>query len=106
MIYVIDHEDSFTYNLVHLLDNFAPTYVSNYFNIDKKKLDSCKIIVFSQDLAILLTTPETQKIYHQYKGLKKIVGICLGFQQILYAEKGQIIPKKKYIMDINQELKS
>jgi len=95
MIYVIDHEDSFTYNLVHLLDNFAPTYVSNYFNIDKKKLDSCKIIVFSPGPGDPSHYSETQKIYHQYKGLKKIVGICLGFQQILYAEKGQIIPQKK-----------
>ena len=106
MIYVIDHEDSFTYNLVHLLDNFAPTHVSNYFNIDKKKLDSCKIIVFSPGPGDPSHYSETQKIYHQYKGLKKIVGICLGFQQILYAEKGQKSPKKKYIMDINQELKS
>ena len=71
MIYVIDHEDSFTYNLVHLLDNFAPTYVSNYYNIDKKKLDSCKIIVFSPGPGDPSHYSETQKIYHQYKGLKK-----------------------------------
>ena len=34
MIYVIDHEDSFTFNLVHLLEDFAPTYVSNYYDIN------------------------------------------------------------------------
>ena len=105
MIYVIDHEDSFTYNLVHLLDNFAPTYVSNYFNIDKKKLDSCKIIVFSPGPGDPSHYSETQKIYHQYKGLKKIVGICLGFQQILYAEKGQIIPQKKIYHGFQSNIK-
>ena len=68
MIYVIDHEDSFTYNLVHLLDNFGTTYVSNYFDIDKKKLDACKIIVFSPGPGDPSHYPETQKIYHQFKG--------------------------------------
>ena len=106
MIYVIDHEDSFTYNLVHLLDNFGTTYVSNYFNIDKKKLDTCKIIVFSPGPGDPSHYPETQKIYHQYKGLKKIIGICLGFQQILYAEKGKIIAQKKNISWISIKNKS
>ena len=47
MIYVIDHEDSFTYNLVHLLEGFAPTYVSNYYDINWHKLEKSKIIIFS-----------------------------------------------------------
>ena len=105
MIYVIDHEDSFTYNLVHLLDNFGTTYVSNYFNIDKKKLDACKIIVFSPGPGDPSHYPETQKIYHQYKGLKKIIGICLGFQQILYAEKGKIIAQKKIFHGYQSRIK-
>ena len=95
MIYVIDHEDSFTYNLVHLLESFAPTYVSNYYDIDRNKLEKSKIIVFSPGPGDPSHYPETQKIYHQYKGIKKIIGICLGFQQILFAQKAKIIPQKK-----------
>ena len=34
MIYLIDHQDSFTYNLAHLLAKFDEVYVSNYFKID------------------------------------------------------------------------
>ena len=47
MIYVIDHEDSFTFNLVHLLEDFAPTYVSNYYDINWRELEKYKIIIFS-----------------------------------------------------------
>jgi len=95
MIYVIDHEDSFTYNLVHLLERFSPTFVSNYYDIDLNKLKKSKIIVFSPGPGDPSHYPETQKIYKKYKGLKKIIGICLGFQQILYGEKGKIVPQKK-----------
>ena len=95
MIYVIDHEDSFTYNLVHLLEGFAPTFVSNYYDLDRKKLERSKIIVFSPGPGDPSHYPETQKIYQKYKGSKKIIGICLGFQQILYAENADIIPQKK-----------
>jgi len=95
MIYVIDHEDSFTYNLVHLLERFSPTFVSNYYDIDLNKLEKSKIIVFSPGPGDPSHYPETQKIYKKYKGLKKIIGICLGFQQILYGENGKIVPQKK-----------
>ena len=39
MIYVIDHEDSFTFNLVHLLGLYDKVYTSNYYEIDKSKLN-------------------------------------------------------------------
>ena len=31
----------------------------------------------------------------EFKGKKKIIGICLGFQQILYAEGAKIVTQKK-----------
>jgi anthranilate synthase component 2/para-aminobenzoate synthetase component 2 len=39
--------------------------------------------------------PKTSEIYKKFKGKKKILGICLGFQQILYNENGTIIQQKK-----------
>ena len=94
MIYVIDHEDSFTYNLVHLLEGFAPTYVSNYYDLDRKKLEKSKIIVFSPGPGTHLTTQKHKKFITNTRVLK-IIGICLGFQQILFAQKAKIIPQKK-----------
>ena len=105
MIYVIDHEDSFTYNLVHLLEGFAPTYVSNYYDLDRKKLEKSKIIVFSPGPGDPSHYPETQKIYHQYKGIKKVIGICLGFNKYCLLKKPKLLLKKKYITDISQKLK-
>ena len=91
MIYLIDHEDSFTFNLAHLLGLYDKVYISNYYEIDKSKLKEADTIVLSPGPGEPKNYPATTKIYNKYKGRKKIIGICLGFQQILYAEGGKII---------------
>ena len=95
MIYLIDHEDSFTFNLAHLLGEFDDIYVSNYYNIDKTKISRAKTIVLSPGPGEPKDYPITNNIYNKFKGKKKIIGICLGFQQILYAEGGKIIQQNK-----------
>ena len=95
MIYVVDHQDSFTYNLVHLLSNFDTVYVSSHSNINYLKIRKSKLIVLSPGPGEPKNYPETSILYKQYKGKKKILGICLGFQQILYAEGAKIIRQKK-----------
>ena len=47
MIYIIDHQDSFTFNLAHLLGYFDDVYVSNYFEIKENILRKSSMIVFS-----------------------------------------------------------
>ena len=94
MIYIIDHQDSFTYNVVHQFSQFDDVYCSNYFSIDENKLANSKIIVFSSGPGSPRDYLKTSKIYKKFKGKKKIIGICLGFQQILYCEKGLIIEQK------------
>ena len=94
MIYIIDHEDSFTFNLAHLLGLYDKVYVSNYYEIDKTKLKKADVIVLSPGPGEPKNYPTSTKVYNQFKGNKKIIGICLGFQQILYAEGGKIIQQK------------
>ena len=94
MIYIIDHQDSFTWNVVHQFSNFDNVYCSNYFNINKKKIDQSNVIVLSPGPGSPKDYPITSKIYKKYKGKKKIIGICLGYQQILFNEKGKIIQQK------------
>ncbi len=95
MIYIIDHQDSFTWNVVHQFSKFDEVFCSNYFEIDKKKLQKSNIIVFSPGPGSPKDYPLTSNIYNKYKGKKKLIGICLGFQQILFNEKGRIIEQKK-----------
>ena len=95
MIYIIDHQDSFTWNVVHQFAKFDEVYCSNYFEINQKKLNQSNTIVFSPGPGSPKDYPFTSKIYKKYKGKKKLIGICLGYQQILFNEKGKIIQQKK-----------
>ena len=94
MIYIIDHQDSFTWNVVHQFSNFDKVYCTNYFDINKKKLDQSDVIVLSPGPGSPKDYPLTSKIYKKYKGKKKIIGICLGYQLILFNEKGKIVQQK------------
>ena len=47
MIYIIDHQDSFTWNVVHQFSQFDEVYCSNYFEINQRLLDKSKVIIFS-----------------------------------------------------------
>tara|TARA_Y100001960_G_scaffold203233_1_gene212315 strand:+ start:353 stop:910 length:558 start_codon:yes stop_codon:yes gene_type:complete len=95
MIYLIDHEDSFTFNLAHLLGQFDKVFVSNYYNINSKIIKKASIIVLSPGPGEPKDYNLTSKIYNKYKGIKKILGVCLGFQQIVFEEGGQIIRQNK-----------
>ena len=95
MIYIIDHQDSFTWNVVHQFSTFDKVYCTNYFDIDKKKLDQSDVIVLSPGPGSPKDYPITSKIYKKYKGKKKIIGICLGFQHILFCEGAKIVEQKK-----------
>ena len=76
MIYIIDHQDSFTWNVVHQFSKFDKVYCTNYFDIDKKKLDQSNTIVLSPGPGSPKDYSATSKIYNKYKGKKKIIGIC------------------------------
>ena len=95
MIYVIDHNDSFTHNVIHQLSLFDKVEYDNYNNINKAKLKKASVIVFSPGPDQPKDYPITSKIYKEFKGKKKIIGICLGFQQILFCEGAKIIKQKK-----------
>ena len=105
MIYIIDHQDSFTWNVVHQFSKFGKVYCSNYFNINKKMLDRSNVIVLSPGPGSPKDYPITSNIYKKYKGKKKIIGICLGYQQILFNEKGKIVQQKNIFHGYQSKIK-
>ena len=104
MIYLIDHNDSFTYNVVHQFSLFDKVECDNYNNINKNKLEKASVIVLSPGPGSPKNYPITSKIYKKFKGRKKIIGICLGFQQILYCEGAKIIEQKKIFHGFQSEI--
>jgi anthranilate synthase/aminodeoxychorismate synthase-like glutamine amidotransferase len=96
MIYIIDHKDSFTHNIVHQFSKFDSSIECENFNkINYAKLNKADVIVFSPGPGSPADYPITSKIYRKFKKKKKIIGICLGFQQILFNEKGRIVKQNK-----------
>ena len=94
MIYVIDHNDSFTHNVVHQFSLFDKVECDNYDRVNEKKIRKASTIVFSPGPGNPKNYPTTSKIYRKFKGKKKIIGICLGFQHILFCEGAKIIEQK------------
>ena len=105
MIYIVDHQDSFTWNVVHQFSEFDKVYCSNYFDINKKMLNKADTLVLSPGPGSPKDYPGTSKLYKKYKGKKKIIGICLGYQQILYCEKAKIVQQKRIYHGHQSEVK-
>jgi anthranilate synthase/aminodeoxychorismate synthase-like glutamine amidotransferase len=105
MIYIIDHKDSFTHNVVHQFSKFDDVECDNFDKINEKKLNKSKVLVFSPGPGSPKDYPFSTKIYKKFKGKKKIIGICLGFQQILYSEKGKIIEQSKIYHGFQSQIK-
>jgi len=105
MIYIIDHKDSFTYNVVHQFENFDDVTCDNYNEINENKLNKSNVIVLSPGPGSPKDYPISSSIYKKFKGKKKIIGICLGFQQILYCENGKIIEQKKIYHGYQSKIK-
>jgi anthranilate synthase component 2 len=82
-IFVLDNYDSFTYNLVHILEQFATC-------VEVKRNDSICVedivgfdkIVFSPGPGIPSDVKIMFDILDAYKESKSILGVCLGHQAI------------------------
>jgi len=104
MIYVIDHKDSFTHNVVHQLSLYDNVECDDFSKINQSRLQKASTIVFSPGPGSPKDYPLSSKIYKKFKGKKKIIGICLGFQQILYSEGAYIIEQNKIYHGFQSEV--
>ena len=72
MIYIIDHQDSFTHNVVHQFESFDDVVCDNYNDINKQKLNKANVIVLSPGPGAPKNYPITSGIYKKFKGQKKL----------------------------------
>ncbi|MCG8410308.1 MAG: aminodeoxychorismate/anthranilate synthase component II, partial [Bacteroidales bacterium] len=82
-VFVLDNFDSFTYNLVHILEQISDSVIvkrNNQVNINE--LVNFDKIVFSPGPGIPSDVQIMFDILDKYKETKSILGVCLGHQAI------------------------
>ncbi|MEQ6378341.1 aminodeoxychorismate/anthranilate synthase component II [Bacillaceae bacterium S4-13-58] len=94
MIYMIDHYDSFTYNLVQYLGQLGETI--KVVRNDKVSLEEIEelrpdIIFLSPGPCSPDETPITLQVIHRFKGEIPIFGVCLGHQAIAQSFGGKVV---------------
>ncbi|RPF55378.1 para-aminobenzoate synthetase component 2 [Aquisalibacillus elongatus] len=99
MILVIDHEDSFTYNLVHDLEEIDEVKVVHYEDIHENTILDLnpRLVLLSPGPGHPIDKKNSIKIVNQIKGTVPIFGVCLGFQIIVQALGGQIVEANRPI---------
>jgi anthranilate synthase component II len=91
-ILVFDNYDSFTYNLVHLVEKITHTKVDVYRNdqIALEKIKDYDKIILSPGPGIPNEAGLLLDVIKEYASTKSILGVCLGHQAIGEAFGGEL----------------
>src|SRR5215212_263527 len=92
-ILVFDNYDSFTYNLVHLVEKILHQKVDVYRNdqIPLEKVKAYDKIILSPGPGIPVEAGLLLPLIKEYAATKSILGVCLGHQAIGQAFGGELI---------------
>ncbi|MGM0636628.1 MAG: anthranilate synthase component II [Bacteroidota bacterium] len=91
-ILVIDNYDSFVFNIVHYLEEFAASVeVVRNNQIDFDQIDNYDKILLSPGPGIPGEASQLTEFIRQFGTTKNILGVCLGHQAIVEVFGGQLI---------------
>jgi anthranilate synthase component 2 len=81
---MVNNYDSFTFNLVHLLEKCGVDEVvtRNNDNLDAALLDQCDAVVLSPGPGVPVQAGQMPWLISSYSRKKPMLGICLGLQAI------------------------
>jgi anthranilate synthase component 2 len=83
-ILILDNYDSFTYNLVHMVEDITGEYPSVFRNdeISIEAINAFDLIILSPGPGIPDEAGILKEVIKTYAGKKPIFGVCLGLQAI------------------------
>lgn len=106
-ILIIDNYDSFTYNLVHMVEKItgeSPTVFRND-EIDLEDINHYDLIMLSPGPGIPEEAGILKDTIRMYAGKKPIFGVCLGLQAITEVFGGSIINMDEVFHGVATEMK-
>jgi len=104
-VLVIDNYDSFTYNLVHYLEDLGCVVTvlrNDEFEIDE--IDSFNKILLSPGPGIPNEAGNLKDVIRKYASTKSILGICLGQQAITEVFGGTLVNLDKVYHGVASEI--
>ncbi|MFT5762273.1 aminodeoxychorismate/anthranilate synthase component II [Polaribacter filamentus] len=92
-ILILDNYDSFTYNLVHMVEKITGNYPAVFRNdeISIEDVNNYDVIMLSPGPGIPDEAGILKDVIKTYAGVKPIFGVCLGLQAITEVFGGKII---------------
>lgn len=97
MLALVDNYDSFSYNLVCLLERLgcSPTLIKNDASDWQVKLEGAQQILLSPGPSHPQDAGITLDVIQKFAGQVPILGVCLGHQALAHAFGGQVIQAKQ-----------
>lgn len=98
-ILIIDHNDSFTYNLVQLFEQVdnVDVQITNTNNLHLQTAEDADAIVLSPGPGLPEDYPQVKALINKYYLLKPILGVCLGLQHLTELFGGKLYNQQKVL---------
>ncbi|MDT7833516.1 aminodeoxychorismate/anthranilate synthase component II [Flavobacteriaceae bacterium S356] len=106
-ILIIDNYDSFTYNLVHMVEKITGIFPSVFRNdeISLEEMEAYDLIMLSPGPGIPDEAGVLKDAIKMYAGKKPIFGVCLGLQAITEVFGGSISNMNEVFHGVATEMK-